>query len=313
MKITDRYPTSVSFPRSLRRLLHVDCILTSPEQKLWVNFSRHTGNHIQRKLRCWKFIMIIISAMNEGKMTALTLLDLSSAFDTIDHSILLGPLEDWVGATGRAHDWLRSYLTGRSQQVKFGECLSRKVDLPFGVPQGSVLGRLLFTTYTTPLSLVVSQYDISHHFYDNDSQLYVSFSSRNAAVSLSSLKSCLDSVQLWMSGIINWSWIQIKRSSSSSGTSDREANTLPCSQLIFWVCKPHQPKLPEVWVLSLISTSAFVPTFQQSVAHAVTISGIWAVSAAFSLLILQNRLHTPWSPAAWITAIHFYWVLLTRR
>ena len=121
-------------------------------------------------------------------------------FDTIDHSILLRRPEDWVGVTGRAHDWLRSYLTGRSQQVKLGECLSRKVDLPFGVPQGSVLDLLVFTIYTTPLSQVVSQYDISHHFYADDSQLYVSFSSRNSAVSLSNLKSCLDSVQLWMSG-----------------------------------------------------------------------------------------------------------------
>ena len=85
----------------------------------------------------------IISAMDEGQVTALILLDLSSVFDTIDHSILLGRLEDWDGITGRAYNWLRSHLTGRSQQVKLGECLSRKVDLPFGVPQGSVLGPLL--------------------------------------------------------------------------------------------------------------------------------------------------------------------------
>ena len=141
-----------------------------------------------------------LSAMDEGKVMVLTLLDLSAAFDTTDHSMLLGRLEDWVGVTGRAHNWLRSYLTGRSQQVKLGECLSRKVNLPFGVPQGSVLGPLLFTFYTTPLSQVASQQGISHHFYADDSQLYVSLSSGNSAASLSSLKSCLDSVQLWMSG-----------------------------------------------------------------------------------------------------------------
>ena len=112
----------------------------------------------------------ILSAMYEGKVTALTLLYLSAAFDTTDHSMLLGRLKDWVGVTGRAHHWLRSYLTGRSQQVKLGECLFRKVDLPFGVPQSSVLGPLLFTIYTTPLSQVVSQHDISHHFYADDSQ-----------------------------------------------------------------------------------------------------------------------------------------------
>ena len=100
----------------------------------------------------------ILSAMDEGKVTALTLLYLSAAFGTIDHSMLLGQLGDWVGVTVRAHDWFRSSLTGRSQQVKLGECLSRKVDLAFGVPQGSVLGPLLFTIYTTPLSQVVSQH-----------------------------------------------------------------------------------------------------------------------------------------------------------
>ena len=93
-----------------------------------------------------------------------------------------------MGSLGRVHDWLGSYLTGRCQQVKLGECLSRKVDLPFGVPHGSILRPLLFTIYTSPLSQVVSQRDISHHFYADDGQLYVSFSSRNSAVSLSSLK-----------------------------------------------------------------------------------------------------------------------------
>ena len=199
-KIIDWYPTSVFRRRSLRRPLHVNCILTSPEQKLWGSFSQHTGNLIQWKLRCWKFILISYQLWDQGKVAALTLLDLSTAFYTIDHSMLLGQLEDWVGVTGRVHNWLRSYLTGRSQQVKLGECLSRKVDLPFGVPQGSVLGPLLFTICTTPLSQVVSQHDISHHVYANDSQLYVSFSPHNSAVLLSSLKSCLDSVQLWMSG-----------------------------------------------------------------------------------------------------------------
>ena len=155
--------------------------------------------------------------MDKGKVTALTLRDLSSVFDTIDHSILLGWLEDWVGATGRAHHWLRAVGLGwgyweGSRLVEVLRDWQKSAGYAWwmSVPQGQSpvwspprlcsLSRLLFTIYTTPLSQVVSQYDSSHHFYADDSQLYVSFSSCNSVASLSSWKSCLDSVQLWMSG-----------------------------------------------------------------------------------------------------------------
>ena len=83
--------------------------------------------------------------MDAGKVTALTLLDLSAAFDTIDHTILLRRLDDWFGVTGKTLNWFKSYLTGRCQRIKLDDCLSSKADLRFGVPQGSVLGPLLFT------------------------------------------------------------------------------------------------------------------------------------------------------------------------
>ena len=128
----------------------------------------------------------------------MTLLDLSAAFDTIDHTILLRRLGNWFGVSGKALDWFKSYLTGRSQRIKLGNCLSSRSDLSFAVPQGSVLGPLLFTLYTTPFNSLISGHAIPHHLYADDSQLYISFSSGNSAPALNGLQSCLASVQSWM-------------------------------------------------------------------------------------------------------------------
>ena len=100
--------------------------------------------------------------------------------------------------SGKALDWFKSYLTGRSQRIKLGNCLSSKSDLSFGVPQGSVLGPLFFTLHTIPLSSLISGQTIPHHLYADDSQLYISFSSGNSAAALNGLQSCFASVQSWM-------------------------------------------------------------------------------------------------------------------
>ena len=99
---------------------------------------------------------------------ALILLDRSVAFDTIDHTILLIRLDDWFGVTGKALDWFKLYLSGRSQRTMLGDWLSSKSDLPFGDLQGSVLGPLLFTLDTAPLSSMISGHAVPHHLYADD-------------------------------------------------------------------------------------------------------------------------------------------------
>ena len=97
-------------------------------------------------------------SLSRGEATALVLLDLSAAFDTIDHSTLLSCLLDWFGVGGSVLTWFSSYLTECFQSVKIGSTLSDLQKLLFGVPQGSVLGPLLFSLYTSPLSTLTGKH-----------------------------------------------------------------------------------------------------------------------------------------------------------
>ena len=125
---------------------------------------------------------IIHLSLSWGEATALVLLDLSAAFDTIDHSTLLSCLLDWFGVGGSTLKWFSSYLTERFQSVKIGSTLSHYQKLLFGVPQGSVLGPLLFSLYTSPLSTLIGKHKgVNFHFYADNSQLYVHLSHMNAS------------------------------------------------------------------------------------------------------------------------------------
>ena len=87
----------------------------------------------------------IIISMDNGEVTAITLLDLSAVFDTIDHATLTDKLSDWYGISGQAQIWFSYYLQNRQQSVKIKDTFSDKVTLSYGVSQGSVLGPMLST------------------------------------------------------------------------------------------------------------------------------------------------------------------------
>ena len=91
----------------------------------------------------------ILRAVDEQKAVALVLLDLSAAFDTIDHNIMLSRLSKRLGVGGIALKWFESYLKGRKQSVVINETLSSPVYVLYGVPQGSVLGpNFFYNLYT---------------------------------------------------------------------------------------------------------------------------------------------------------------------
>ena len=131
-------------------------------------------------------------------MTALTLLDLSAAFDTLDHQSIIHRLSSWYGISGIALKWFSSYLLDRQQKVKVKNTLSRPMETSFGVPQGSVLGPILFSLYTAPLSSVIQRHQLNHHLYADDTQIYLSLSTSDPELSLTQLQDCLRDVFLWM-------------------------------------------------------------------------------------------------------------------
>ena len=96
----------------------------------------------------------ILLNMAKGSVTALTLLDLSASFDIIDHTIFLDRLNVYYGISELALGLFKSYLSGRTHLVKVPSTLSPAA-LQYGVPQGSVLGPILFSLYTNPVSSII--------------------------------------------------------------------------------------------------------------------------------------------------------------
>src|SRR6476619_1037122 len=110
----------------------------------------------------------LVLAINQQKVSALVLLDLLAAFDTIDHQILIQRLESTFGISGSALSLLSSYLLDRFQFVSIDSSCSSNSNLHTGVPQGSVLSPLLFTPYTNPLSYIFEGTRVDFHFYADD-------------------------------------------------------------------------------------------------------------------------------------------------
>ena len=115
----------------------------------------------------------LLQAVDTHGGAILVLLDLSAAFDTIDHHCLLHILESSFGIQGNVLAWFQSYLTGRTQTVRIKKCTSEPHELKYGVPQGSVLGPILFTIYTTPLGKLIRRHGLTFHLYADDTQLYI--------------------------------------------------------------------------------------------------------------------------------------------
>lgn len=140
---------------------------------------------------------ILLMIDNRSKIVLL-LLDLSAAFDTVNHNRLLKKLHLMYGISGIPLLWIESYLKDRSFCVKVKDSCSVHTELSIGVPQGSILGPLLFILYTKDLEDIAEKHGCYIHLYADDTQLYFTFDVINSSNLELKIKACLDDIKSWM-------------------------------------------------------------------------------------------------------------------
>ena len=106
-------------------------------------------------------------------------------------------LQDEFNVGGLALAWIESYLSNRFQFVKLGRHSSTTTKCDSGVPQGSVLGPLLFVIYVSPVGDVIDGLGMRHHQYADDTQLYIAVGSKITSNSMSLIENCTSAVQEW--------------------------------------------------------------------------------------------------------------------
>ncbi|WP_419634815.1 RNA-directed DNA polymerase, partial [Thiolapillus sp.] len=192
-------PSNLPFVSKLIEKLVLDQLFRHLDHNnLWHTFQSAYRPKHSTETALLRVLNDLLTASDSGSISILTLLDLSAAFDTIDHSILLTRLDSTFGIRDLALSFFRSYLQDRTQVVTVNGIKSSPSLLTCGVPQGSVLGPILFILYTQPLSDVISHHSVSHHMFADDTELYKSDSPSEAFTLSRTIEACISDVKVWV-------------------------------------------------------------------------------------------------------------------
>ena len=137
-------------------------------------------------------------SIQQGHNVVMVLLDSSAAFDTIDHKILIQRLQDEYNITGDALQLIKSYLSDRTFSTIINQTTSSKRQLRYGVPQGSLLGPLLYILYTKNIEIIIKNHQLNCQMYADDCQLYSSFTNSTLSETEIKIKTCLKEIENWM-------------------------------------------------------------------------------------------------------------------
>jgi Reverse transcriptase (RNA-dependent DNA polymerase) len=220
----------------------------------------------------------ILQAVDRGNSAALVLLDLSAAFDTVDHEILLQRLRATFGIYDTVHQWFRSYLLGRTQYVRRGLIKSSKVHLTCGVPQGSVLGPLLFILYTADLTSLIENSGFSPNLYADDSQVYGSCRPVDVDTFSSNFSDCVGVISNWMRS--NRLQLNSDKTEVLWCSTSRRQHQLPTTALLIDGVPVTRLHPSEIWGSTSMRIWSCGHTFNEQYRDALLRSGNYVRSAA---------------------------------
>jgi hypothetical protein len=182
----------------LERLLSQQLATYLKDNRLLPDLQSAYRAHHSMETAVLKVLSDILLALDSGDLAVLTLLDLSAAFDSVDHETLLGRLQQSYGLEGTVFDWFRSYLSGRTQCVHSLSTKSAPSAVLHGVPQGSVLGPILFTLYVADMLQLVKLHQLHPHAYADDTQIYGFCRPSDTSALQQRVSECVDDVAAWM-------------------------------------------------------------------------------------------------------------------